>query len=152
MKAIIIYHTLTGNTSTIANKMKEILVEYDHDCDIYRDKDIKDEVKTNPHYFDSYDLICLGSCTHGAQPAIKFKKFLKSIKNYDLKGKSLACFSTSGGVDVWKETCNKIKKIFPGMNHIGNFGCATKNYDSTIRSFEELVQTLSSSLKDRIEK
>ena len=61
MKPIIIYNTATGNTKAIANKMKQVLEKYNHKCDIYRDKDIKEEIRTNPHYFDSYELICLGS-------------------------------------------------------------------------------------------
>lgn len=40
MKTIIIYHTTTSNTKAIADKMKEILEKYNHECDIYRDKDI----------------------------------------------------------------------------------------------------------------
>ena len=86
MRTIIIYDTATGNTRAIANKMKEVLEKYNHECDIYRDKDIQNEIKSNPHYFDSYTLVCLGSCTHGFQPAITFKKFINIIKDYDLKG------------------------------------------------------------------
>ena len=140
MKAIIIFNTKTGNTEAIANKLKEILKKYNHQYDIFRDKDIKNDVKTNPHYFDSYDLICLGSCTHGNQPAMKFNKFIKSIKSYDLKGKSLICFSSSAGPENWNSTCNKIKNLFPEMTHIGNFGCVKKNFDSTIKHFEDLVK------------
>ena len=142
MKAIIIYHTATGNRRAIAIKMKEILEKYNHECNIYRDKNIKNEVKTNPQYFDSYNLICLGSCTHGGQSAIKFKKFIKSIQNYNFKGKSLLCFSSSGGPEVWNNTCNKIKDSFPEMTHIGNFGCMRKKNDSAIKQFEELVKNL----------
>ena len=140
MKAIIIYNTATGNTRAIANKMKEILEKNNHECYIYRDKDIKNDVKTNPQFFDSYALICLGSCTHGAQPAISFKSFINNIKSYDLRGKYLACFSSSGGPGIWNVTCNTIKSNFPDMNHIGNFGCSLRNYDSTIKSFEEQVK------------
>ncbi|MHA2401032.1 MAG: flavodoxin family protein [Promethearchaeota archaeon] len=142
MKTIIIYNTATGNTRAIANKMKEVLEKYNHECDIYRDKDIQNEIKSNPHFFDSYTLVCLGSCTHGFQPAITFKKFIYIIKDYDLKGKSLVCFSSSGGQQWWKETCNKIKNSFPEMNHVGNFGCSLRRYDSTIKNFEEFVETL----------
>ena len=142
MKAIIIYNTATGNTKAIANRMKQVLEKYNHKCDIYRDKDIKEEIRTNPHYFDSYELICLGSCTHGAQPALSFKSFINNIIRYDLKGKSLVCFSSSGFPGVWEGTCNAIKRNFPNMNHIGDFGCSLRNYTSTIRKFEEVVKNL----------
>lgn len=142
MRAIIIYNTATGNTKAIAYRMREILEKYNHKCDIYRDKDIYNAVKNNSHYFDSYNILCLGSCTHGFQPAISFKTFIQNFKHYDLKGKSLACFSTSGGPGFWEGTCNTIKNNFPTMNHIGNFGCSLRNYASTIKNFEELVKTL----------
>lgn len=142
MKAIIIYNTATGNTRAIANKMKEILKKYNHKGHIFRDKDIKNEVKTNPQYFDSYDLLCLGSCTHGAQPAISFISFIENFKNYNLKGKFLVCFSSSASPNGWKETCNKIRNDFPEMNHVGNFGCSWRFYDSTIKNFEKLIKTL----------
>jgi flavodoxin len=142
MRTIIIYNTATGNTRAIANKMKEILTKYNHECDVYRDKDIKKRVKNNPHYFDSYDILCLGSCTHGAQPALSFISFIENFKNYKLEGKNLVCFSSSASPNGWKETCKKIRNDFPEMNHIGNFGCSLRFYDSTIRSFEGLIKTL----------
>ena len=64
MKAIIIYNTMTGNTKAIANSMKKIFEKYNHECDIYRDKEIRNDVEKNPQYFESYDILCLGSCTH----------------------------------------------------------------------------------------
>ena len=142
MKAIIIYNTATGNTRQIAKKIREILEKYNHKCDLYRDKEIKDEIKANPQYFDSYELICLGSCTHGNRPAKSFIKFMSTIETYDLTGKSLVCFSSSLGPEGWKETCNEIKEKFSEMNHLGNFGCVSKKYNSTIRNFEEFVKTL----------
>ena len=142
MKAIIIYNTATGNTRAIARKMREILIKYNHQCDIYRDSDIKNQVRNNPRYFDPYDLICLGSCTHGFQPAISFKALIQNIKHHDLKDKFLVCFSSSGAPGVWEGTCNSIKSNFPTMKHKGNFGCSLRNYASTIRNFEELVKNL----------
>jgi flavodoxin len=142
MKTIIIYNTMTGNTKAIAKKMKEILEKYNHQCEVYRDKEIKNEIQAKPQYFDSYDLICLGSCTHGGQPAISFKSFINSIKTYDLGGKSLICFSSSGFPSIWKGTCNNIKNSFPEMNHVGNFGCSFKSYDSTMKDFEDLVKNI----------
>ncbi len=142
MKSIIVYNTATGHTRLIASKMKEVLEKHHHECIVYRDKAIKNIVKANPHYFEPYDLICFGSCTHGGSPAISFKKFLRSIKGYDLKDKSLVCFSSSAGPDIWKQTCNEIKNAFPEMNHVGNFGCQSKNLDSTINNFEELVKSI----------
>ncbi|MHA2287319.1 MAG: flavodoxin family protein [Promethearchaeota archaeon] len=142
MKGIIIYNTATGNTRAIARKLRKILIKYNHECDIYRDSDIKNRVRYNSHYFDSYDLLCLGSCTHAFQPAISFKTFIQIIKRYNLKDKSLVCFSSSGAPGVWEGTCNTIKSNFPTMNHRGNFGCSLRNYNSTIRNFEEFVKNL----------
>lgn len=142
MNAIIIYNTITGNTRKIADKMKEILEKYNHECTIFRDKEIKKDIKENSQYFNPYDLILLGSCTHGAKPATSFNKFINIIKNYTLDKKYLICFSSSGGPEVWKDTCKEIQKNFPEMHHLGNFGCAFKKFDSTIKDFEELVKGL----------
>jgi flavodoxin len=142
MKAIIIYNTATGNTRAIARKMRETLVKYHHECDIYRDSDVKHQVRNNPQYFDRYELICLGSCTHALQPAVSFKAFIQIFKRYDLKGKFLVCFSSSGAPGVWEGTCDTIRKNFSTMNHLGNFGCSLRNYSSTIRNFEEVVKKL----------
>ena len=142
MKAIIVYNTATGNTRAIANKMEEVLEKNNHECDINRDKEIRNDVKTNPQFFDSYDLLCLGSCTHGGQPAISFISFINNIKGYNLNGKFLVCFSSSGFPGAWKATCTTINTNFSDMNHIGSFGCSLRSYNSTIKSFEDLVKTL----------
>jgi flavodoxin len=142
MKAIIIYNTMTGNTRLIATKMKKVLEKYSHECHLFRDNEIQTEVKKNSMFFNDYELLCLGSCTHGGSPAISFNSFMKSFINYDLDGKSLICFSSSGFPNIWKNTCNKIKVNFPHLKHIGNFGCTLRKINPAIKNFENIIKGL----------
>ena len=133
---------MTGNTKAIARKMNEIFEKYKHECDIHRDKEIRKEVEKNSNYFENYDILCLGSCTHGASPAISFNTFMNSFINYNLDSKSLICFSSSGFPNVWKNTCKNITEKFPKMNHLGNFGCTLRKIDTMMKSFEDLIKGL----------
>lgn len=140
MKALIIYNTMSGNTEDLANKMKSILEKYNHECDKFRDKNIKLQVKENSNFFDSYNLICLGSCTHAFAPAISFKRFLKKIPRENLANKKLICFATSGNKNAWKTTCKKIQKKIPELEHIGNIGCIEKENDDAVSALEDLMK------------
>lgn len=142
MKSIIIYNTKSGNTEELANKMKDVLEKNGHNTDIYRDKDIRPEIESNENFFDPYDLLVLGSCTHAMAPAISFKGLLKVIKKRNIKNKKLVCFGTSGGPNFWARTCKGIRKRFPQLEHMGDIGCVERNNEEAITDFEELVQNL----------
>ena len=140
MKTIIIYNTKTGNTEELANKMKGILEKHGHEVDIYRDKEVLSKIQTQENFFDLYELLCLGSCTHAMAPAIKFKKFLKLISKENLENKKLICFGTSGGPNFWKKACNGIRKRVPQLDHIGDIGCKERDYEEAIKRFEEIIK------------
>ena len=143
MKSIIIYNTRSGNTEELGNKMKDILEKYGHECDIYRDKNIKVQIKKQQDFFNSYDLVCFGSCTHFWAPAIMFKLFLKIIRKQNLKNKKLICFASSGDIKSWVKTCKKIQKKFTQLEHIGNIGCSYRENEETIKNFDEIIKNLS---------
>jgi len=142
MKSIIIYNTRSGNTEELANKMKDILQKNGHEADIYRDKDIKSQIQNNEKFFDSYDLLVFGSCTHAMAPARSFKSLLKVIKKQNIQNKKLICFGTSGGSDLWKKACKGIQKRFPQLDHIGDIGCVERDNDGAMKEFEELVKKI----------
>ncbi|TFG07098.1 MAG: hypothetical protein EU539_05935 [Promethearchaeota archaeon] len=142
MKSLIIYNTKSGNTEELANKMKTLLEQNGHSTDLYRDKDVRAQIKEQENFFEPYDLLCLGSCTHAMSAARSFKKFLKKIPQEDLVSKKLICFGTSGGPNMWKKACESIKKKVPGMQHIGDIGCVEKENDQAIKEFETLMNTL----------
>ena len=142
MKSIIIYNTKSGNTEELANKMKDVLQKNGHDVDIYRDKQIKSQIKNDDKFFDPYELLVFGSCTHVMAPARTFKSFLKVIKKQNLQNKKLICFGTSGGPDMQKKACSGIQKRIPELEHLGDVGCVEKNNDGAIKDFEELVKKI----------
>ena len=117
MKSIIIYNTKSGNTEELANKMRDVLQKSGHEADIYRDKDIKSQIQTNDKFFDPYELLVFGSCTHAMAPARTLKSLLKVIKKQNIQNKKLICFGTSGGPGMWKKACNGIQKRFPQLEH-----------------------------------
>lgn len=138
MRAIIVYNTMTGNTRDLASKMKNVLEKFDIEVDIYPDNKIKNKVRTTKTFFKSYDLLCFGSCTHTWAPALSFSSFLNIVKKHELAGKKLICFATSASSTAWQDTCKNIKRRFPNLEHLGNFGCSNRNSTNTLREFNKL--------------
>jgi len=133
---------MTGNTKELAFKMKDVIERNGHICDIHRDNKLKNHVRGNKDFFSQYDLICLGSCTHGWAPAFSFGMFLNSIKKHEFENQMFVCFATSASPTAWEGTCKNIKKRFPKLNHIGNFGCSLRNNKETIKQFDNLIKNL----------
>jgi flavodoxin len=133
---------MTGNTEELAMKMKDVLEKNGHEADIYRDKDIKSQIKEQENFFDPYGLLCLGSCTHAGGPAMGFRSIAKSIGKKKLENKKLICFGTSGSPTMWKRTCKSIKKRMLELEHLGDIGCSMRENKDAIKQFEELVKKL----------
>jgi flavodoxin len=132
---------MTGNTKDLALKMKKVLEKYNHEVEIYRDSALKRKISDQKNFFDPYDLMCLGSCTHAFAPAVSFSSFLNIMKKHDLGNKKLACFATSA-TSAWEGTCKNIQKRFPNLQHIGNFGCSVRSNQRTLRNFDECIRNL----------
>ena len=141
MKGIIIYNTKSGNTELLGNKMKEILEKSGHEIVIKRDKEIKDQIESESDFFNPYDLICLGSCTHFVSPAFSFRKILKKINRLNIDEKKLICFSTSGhGQGIASN--KKIKKKMSKLDHVVSIGCDKLENENALKAFEEIVKKL----------
>ncbi len=139
MKSIIIYNTRSGNTKLFGEKMKEILEKNGHECQIFRDK----QVKSNPKVVEPFDLLCLGTAIHAGGPAFfPFRGFIKKISQLNLMNKKLICFATSGDVKMWKHGCDWIKKKLPKLEHVANVGCVKKENSQAIADFENAVKKL----------
>jgi flavodoxin len=132
MKSIIVYNSMTGNTKELAYKIKEVLKSNGHQVEIYRDDKIYLKVRNNLEFFKLYDLLCFGSCTHALSPAFSFQTFLNRVKKHNLKNKMLLCFATSATQGGWKITCQKVKKMFPELHHLGDIGCTQRNCENAI--------------------
>ena len=139
MKAVVIYNTRSGNTKELGGKLKEVLEKYNHECDIFRDK----EIKKTPEVVKDYDFLCVGSPVHAGGPAIfPFRGLLKKISKLDLDGKRLVSFSTSSGVNAWKKVCKSIKKRLPNLDYVDSVGCVKKENEEAIKSFETIIKNL----------
>ncbi|MHA1669034.1 MAG: flavodoxin family protein [Promethearchaeota archaeon] len=138
MRAIIVYNTMTGNTRDLASKMKNVLEKFDIEVNIHRDNEINRKVRTIKTFFEPYDLLCFGSCTHAWAPALSFSSFLNAVKKHELSGKKLICFATSASFTAWQDTCKNIKRRFPNLEHLGNFGCSNRNSTQTLQEFNKL--------------
>ena len=143
MKSIIIYNTRSGNTELLGTKMKEILEKYGHECDLYRDKNIKTQILTQNDFLSPYNLLCIGSCVHGNAPAFfPFRKIMKKIATLDLTNKKMIVFATSGGPKGWIKTCGIIRKKLPNINPIANIGCEKKENKEALKNFDNIIKNL----------
>ncbi len=136
-KAIIIYDTRSGNTKLLAEKIMKRLEDLGTSVEIYRDKEFKsiDSIK-------SFDIIGLGSPTHGGQMAMTFKKFLKKVNQLNLQGKKLIIFGTGADPNSPPKICNDIKEtVSPtGLQTIAEIGCVKKPNDEIDKEIENSIQ------------
>ncbi len=139
MKSIIIYNTKSGNTQELAEKMKDILIKYNHESEIYRDK----EIKKTPEIVNDFNLMCIGSPTHVGGPAyFPFRKLVKKISKLNMKNKKLVCFATSASDDKWKNVCKYIRKKIDKAKHIADIGCKKRENEEAIAEFKKIMKTL----------
>ena len=84
-RAIVLYHSLFGNTREVAESLAQGIREegIEVDCQSIDSVDI--------NKIPDYDFIAIGSPTHMIRPSKEMKEFLKKLKSLDLSG--LAGFS-----------------------------------------------------------
>ncbi|MFW9969630.1 MAG: flavodoxin family protein [Candidatus Odinarchaeota archaeon] len=135
-KAVIIYHTRSGNTKLLAEKIKRRLEILDFTVEIYQDINFKkiDSVK-------SFDIIGLGSPTHYFQIAKEFKEFLKKISIINLKDKKLITFATGTSKSSPPKICNDITKLMKpsGIRMVAKIGCLKKPTDDMDFEIEQVI-------------
>ncbi|MFW9827473.1 MAG: flavodoxin family protein [Candidatus Thorarchaeota archaeon] len=136
MKAIIIYHSRTGNTKLLAEKIKQRLEFLNISVKIFQDKNFKDKKSIT-----EFDIIGLGSPTHYYQVAKEFKEFLQMITNFDLKGKKLIIFATGVAKSSPPKICNDITKIMKptGVEIIAKIGCVKKPTEEIDLEIEKAI-------------
>jgi len=93
MKAIIVYHSITGNTKKIAEAIQSGITRTGNTCDISPLKDIK-----LPDLM-SYDLIGLGSFVIWLREMRNVTDFIRSLKGLD--GKHAFVFCTHGALPAF---------------------------------------------------
>lgn len=161
MKKLIVYFSYTGNTSMIANKIKEKL-----DCDILEietvvpyskdyDSVVNDEVSNHlPEIkklnidLSKYDIIILGTPVWWYRPCPAIRTFLTEN---NLDGKTIIPFATNAG---WLgRTFNEIKKLCPNSNvknemnivfesYSDNYSDKLKTDEKEINSFIDMIEKI----------
>lgn len=79
-RALVLYHSLFGNTMAVAKSLGRGIEEtgIEVDCFSIDEVDIEEIPK--------YDLIAIGSPTHMIRPSKEMKEFLKDLRSIELKG------------------------------------------------------------------
>ncbi|NVM38206.1 MAG: flavodoxin family protein [Candidatus Lokiarchaeota archaeon] len=136
LKAIIIYHTRTGNTKSLAEKIKKRLEYLNIVVEVYQDNNFKALDSLN-----DFDIISLGSPTHYWQIASDFKEFLKKINGFNLKGKKLIVFATGVSPKSHPKICSDIIKIMKpsGIDTIAKIGCVKEPTDDLDTKIEQVI-------------
>lgn len=83
MKTLVIYDSVYGNTEQIAEAIGKAI-----------NADVSHINKVNVLDMKTYDLIILGSPTHGGRPSPAIRNFLDKAPNSSFKDKKVAAFGT----------------------------------------------------------
>ncbi len=141
MKAIILFHSVCGNTYLMAKEYEKSLKNKGIDVDLFRVRDDNYEnisqvfdcsrefrseildvkVFENPHELCKYDLIFMGSPTYFGNVSSQIKTFMDSCADLwpesKLRGKYFGSFSSSGTVYGGSTSCLNAMNIF--AQHMG---------------------------------
>ncbi len=116
MKIGLIIHSVTGNTSKVANKLKIVLADGGHEVEL---KEIKTAGKVSPGEskanftdlpsLDGYDALVFGSHTEAFQLEQIMKLYFKQLES--LKERKVACISTHQFPFAWLGGNSAVKKM-----------------------------------------
>jgi flavodoxin len=142
-KALVLYHTGTAGTRSIAEKVKKRLEDLDMEVVLSGDEEFRDSKSTS-----EYDVIALGApclaCRdcHGAaecRGAKKLRKKLKKLFAMDLAGKKLITFANSADPTKHDAVCRRIESLMAPtkIKPIASIGCGNElpdNFDAILKT------------------
>jgi flavodoxin I len=85
MKTLIVYDSVYGNTEKIAQAIGDAITG---DVEVLRVGEV------NPSELKAFDLLIVGSPTHGGRPTPAMRDFLKQVPKLALKDTNVAAFDT----------------------------------------------------------
>jgi len=154
VKIGIIIHSRTGNTLSVAQKIKEKMTEAGHSVSLEQIKAANDEPSAagplqllNEPDIKDYELLIFGAPVHAFQLSAAMKTYLSRLQT--LKGKKIGCFVTqhfpyqwmggNGAVKKMKSLCyDKGEKIL--LSDIINW--SNKNREAKIINLLEKISVL----------
>lgn len=95
MKITILYFSQTGNTEKMAAVIRDGILEYDKDIEVYL-MNIINEENINKDYLNDSSAVIFGTPTYVAGTCWQMKKFFDTRFDCKLEGKLAACFATAG--------------------------------------------------------
>jgi flavorubredoxin len=103
-KAIVIYHTLFGNTEKIAEAVASGMDEQGIDVDCAKVEDVQ------TGKLMKYNLLAIGGPTHGFGMSRPMKAFIKKLEHVDLRDKKAFAFDTKRGYPLSGSAAKGIEK------------------------------------------
>jgi len=123
MQALIVYYSLTGNTSNAAKWIKTGLEAEN----VVVTK--LNTYKATPEDLKNKDIVVIGSPTHMSAPAMEIRRFLNKLPDHAFTNKKISIFTTYAlwGGDTTLSTIEEIArekgatKVVPGLARRSNF-------------------------------
>ena len=154
-KTLIAYFSLTGNTRTAAEHIQAVVggelftiqtaLEYSEDFQEILERaryelanDVRPELAYNLNNFDAFDVIFLGYPIWANTVPMAIRTF---IETYDLSGKTVVLFSTSGRGDNVQSVAD-LREWLPDVNIIDAFNVNRENIGNSQVLFTEWTTTL----------
>lgn len=119
-KAIVIYHTLFGNTEKIAKALASGIDKGGIEVDCVYIEDVQIDT------LHEYDLLVIGGPTHGFGMSKPMKNFIKELEQVDLRYKKAFAFDTKTGSRFWGSAAKGIEKWLKrlGLNIVKSYASA----------------------------
>ena len=105
MSVLIVYESKYGNTKKVAETIGEGITEAGKEIHVTHVKEVENDTVKD------FDVILIGSPTYVGSPAKSIKKFIKSLVDMSLQGKSYAVFDTQMGGTGGGFLRNTVKKM-----------------------------------------
>jgi flavodoxin len=121
MKACILYFSQIGNTKKFAEAISESL----------KTSALFDISSSEPSEFNDYDVLIIGTPTHGFRPSVEALAFVEGLPEGD--GRRTVLFCTCR---LWKgSTFKKLEKVLKNKNYKNVLCVAVKKKDFTKEDF-----------------
>ena len=156
-KIILIHQAKSDITEVIAKRMKEIIEKYEHNCQIYQDKEIKKYLKSQSDFFQSYDIICLifvKPVLTLSMPPHRFLKIIRKLKIVKIdKKKKVIGFALARHNKIFVNKYNipeeaednffrKFLNKTASAGHIYHIGCVKRESEIALKDFDNLIRNL----------
>jgi flavodoxin len=134
MKACVIYFSQTGNTKKFAETIAETL----------KTAELFDIANTDPSAVKDYDVLVIGTPTHGFRPSEEALAFVEGLP--EGFGKRTALFCTHR---LWKgSTFKKLEKVLKNKNYKNALCVSVKKKEFTKEDFKEPALKIAKKLQE----